>query len=431
MEAYEPFISLGLALVAGLLIGLEREQSAPDEEKQPSSFIGGVRTHPLFALLGALSMLLARQIGIGVSLLVLFGILAFLVVAYLDDVKRGIDRGLTSEAAFLLSFLLGALSLSERVFSTFKEKVIVVASVAVVATLLLSSKSFLHTFVQKTSKEDVIATVKFLIVAVVVLPLLPNETFGPLDVLNPFKIGLMVVLIAGISFVGYISIRLLGARRGIGLTGLVGGLASSTAVTLSFSDRAKKVPALAGSCALAVVLASSIMFGRVLIEVGVVNPALLQDLAIPTGAMTLTGLLASAFFFFRSRRQSKDGTEVRFSNPFELSSAIKFAFLFAVVLLISKAATTYFGSSVIYLTGLLAGLTDVDPITLSMAGLAGDQVTFEVASTTIFLGMASNTLSKAGMAILIGGWAFGRSVLLAFLAILASGAAGVAVVWFW
>jgi uncharacterized membrane protein (DUF4010 family) len=430
MDAYEPFASLGLALAAGLLIGLEREQSAPEPtEKSGGSFLGGVRTHPLFSLLGALSVLLSRQFGVWP---VLFGGVAtvgFLVVSYADDVKRGNDRGLTSEAAFLLSFWLGALSLTEGILPQ-REKIFVVASLSVVVTLLLSGKDWLHTFVQKTSKEDVFATLKFLIVAVVVLPLLPNESFGPLLVLNPFKIGMMVVLIAGISFVGYLSIRLLGARRGIGLTGLVGGLVSSTAVTLSFSDRAKKEPSLLLSCALAVLLASSIMFGRVLAEVAVVNQALLQTLLVPMGMMGAGGVLASLWVAWKAKKESKGEAEnVKLENPFELSSALKFALLFAGVLLVSKAATTYFGTGATYLAGLLAGLTDVDAITLSMANLAKDQLSPQVASTTIVLAVLSNTLVKGSLAISIGGWSFGRYIATGYAVALAFGGVGLGVVW--
>ena len=431
MTEYEPFLSLGLALSAGLLIGLEREQSAPiDEEKPEGGFLGGARTYPIFALVGACTMLLARQAGLAVVVFGFLATLAFLVISYSHDVRTGGDRGLTSEASLLLCFLLGALALTEGVLEPIRQKVFVVASLAVVSTLLLSIKPTLHSFVRKASKEDVFATLKFLVVGVVMLPLLPDRTYGPLEVINPYNLGLMVVLIAGISFVGYVAIRILGPGRGIGLTGLVGGLVSSTAVTLSFSGRARQEPRLAASCALAVVLASSIMFGRVLLEVAVVNSALVADLAVPMVAMTLAGAAASFWFYRHSKSHEKAAANVSFSNPFELSSALKFAVLFAVVLLAAKAATTYLGTGATYLTGLLAGATDVDAITLSMANLARrGEIGDEVAVTTILIGAASNTAVKAGLATMAGGWAFSKRIVTAFAAILVTGAVGLAVVW--
>lgn len=423
MEAYEPYLSLGLALVAGALLGLEREQSAPERNGQQRENIGGIRTYPLFALLGGVSSLLAREYGGWILAVTLIGVIAFLVVGYVHDLKTADDRGLTSEGAFLLAFGLGALALTSEVIKPVSTKVIVVASLAVVATVFLSMKTTLHRFVSKTSKEDVYATLKFLLVAVVVLPLLPNQRYGPLDVLNPFQIGMMVVLIAGISFVGYLAVRLMGPQRGLAITGLVGGLASSTAVTLTFAGRAKQTPELRLPLALGVVLASTLMFARILIEVWIVNRTLLANLWPVMSAMCLSGLAYAGFLFFRSR-QKTEGGDVKLHNPFELTSAIKFALIFAAVLLASKAAITYFGHGAIYLTGVLAGLTDVDAITLSMAKLAADGgVSMDVATTTIVLGAAANTAVKAGMSAFIGGWAFGRAILIGFALMLAVGLA--------
>jgi len=428
MESLEPFVSLGIALAAGLLIGMERQQSAPTD--QDGSFLGGARTHPLFALVGACSMLLARQVGVAVVILGFLSVSAFLVVAYVDDVRRGRDRGLTSEAAFLMSYSLGALALTQGVIEPVDRRVIVVAALAVATSLLLSIKLSLHSLLQKASKEDVFATLKFLVVAVVVLPLLPNRNMGPMEVINPYKMGLMVVLIAGISFLGYFAIRILGARRGLGLTGLIGGLVSSTAVTLTFSGRAKTETSLHASFALAVVLASTIMFCRVLLTVFIVNADLLGRLAIPMGAMAFGGLLSSAVLYRRSRKgEAGNSGDVQFSNPFELSSAVKFAGLFTLILLASKAATTYFGTGAIYLTGLLAGTTDVDAITLSMARLAKDNLSPEVAVTTILIGVGSNTIVKGSMATIVGGWQYGKNIAAAFGTSMVFGAIGVAVMW--
>jgi uncharacterized membrane protein (DUF4010 family) len=430
MGPYEPFASLGLAAAAGLLIGLERERSRASEASA-EAFLGGARTHPLLALGGGVATLAAREVGV-VALAVPFGALVlFLGLNYAGEVRRDRHRGLTSEAAFLLSFLLGVLALTERVIPSLTHKTFAVASVAVVATFLLSAKPRLHPLVRKVSTEDVTATLEFLIVAVVVLPLLPDRTFGPFDVLNPFQIGVLMVLISALSFAGYVAIRLLGARRGLGVTGLVGGLVSSTAVTLSMAGRARERPEIADSAALAVMLASTVMFARVLVIVAVVNPGLRGPVALPMLAGVAAGLVASLVLWLRSGRATTAREEaVALANPFELGAALKFALLFAAILLGSKAATVHLGTAGTYAAGLLAGSTDVDAISLSVAKLAADGgLAPDVAATTIFLGTASNTLVKGVMGAVVGGWPFGRRVLGAQLAVLAAGAAGAAAAW--
>lgn len=431
MTQYEPFLSLLLALFAGLLIGMEREQSASADPAGATDILGGARTHPLVAIVGACAMLLTRQTGPAILLVVLGGFLALLALSYAHDLRTTGSRGLTSEVAILLTLLLGALSAAGESMLPVRQKVVVVSSVSVVATLLLSVKPTLHALVRKATKEDIFATLKFLLVALVVLPQLPNETMGPLAVLNPYKIGLMVVLIAGISFTGYVAIRALGTHQGLGLTGILGGLASSTAVTLSLSGRAKEEPRLVDSFAMAIVLASSIMFLRVLATVAILAPALVPSLAIPLGAMAGGGFAASALLWRHSKKTAASGAgEIQFKNPFELATAIKFAAFFALVLLAAKAATTYFGTGATYLTGVLAGTTDVDAITLSMTRLAQTgSIGIPVAITTILLGVASNTLVKAGMSAVAGGWAFGRRIVLIFSGLLVVGALGLVLVW--
>jgi len=430
MESYEPFASLGVAAAAGLLIGLERERSKPPEESG-LAFLGGARTHPLLALGGGVATLAAREVGVVAIAAPFAALVLFLGLNYAGEVRRDKHRGITSESAFLLSFLLGMLALTGGVFPSTAQKLFTVAAVAVVATFLLSAKPMLHPLVKRVSTGDVTGTLEFLIVAVVVLPLLPNRTYGPLDVLNPFQIGVLMVLISALSFAAYAAIRLLGARRGLGVTGLVGGLVSSTAVTLSMAGRARERPEIADSAALAVMLASTVMFGRVLVIVAVVNPGLRGDVAFPMLAGIAGGLVATLVLWLRSGRAlTKSEEGIAFSNPFELGAALQFALLFAVILLGAKAATVYLGTAGTYAAGLLAGSSDVDAITLSMAKLAADGgVSRDVAATTIFLGTASNTLVKGVMGAVVGGWPFGRRVLGAQLAVLVAGAAGAAAAW--
>jgi len=429
VDPYEPFASLGLAATAGLLIGLERERSKPSDESR-LSFLGGARTHPLLALVGGASMLAARELGV-MAVIIPFGALVVLLAPnYAGEVWRDVHRGITSEAAFLLSFLLGVLALTHEVLDP-KQKIFAVSSIAVVATFLLSAKPMLHPLARRISTEDGAGTLKFLIVAVVVLPLLPDRVYGPLDVLNPFQIGVLMVLISGLSFAGYAAIRLFGPRRGLGLTGIMGGLVSSTAVTLSMARRARERPELAESAAFAVVLASTVMFVRVFVIVAVVNPALRNEVAYPMGLATAGGLAACLALWLRSGRARPGAQEIAFSNPFDLGAALEFALLFAVILLGSKAASTYLGTAGTYAAGIVAGSTDVDAITLSMAKLASDggALSHRIAATTIFFGTVSNTIVKGIMATVAGGWQFGRRVVGAQLALVVAGTAGAAIAW--
>jgi uncharacterized membrane protein (DUF4010 family) len=428
MTTQDAFASLGLATAAGLLIGLERERSAP-RDRRVESFLGGARTHPLVALVGGLSALAARELGVAALVVPFAGLVVLVLLDYAGEVYRDRDRGLTSEAAFILTFLLGVLSLSERALSPLSTRALVILAVAVVTAFLLSAKPAIHPLVSRISAQDLASALGLLVLAVVVLPILPDRAYGPYDALNPFQIGVLIVLISAISFAGYAGVRVLGPRRGLGLTGLLGGLASSTAVTLAMSSRAREKPAIADSAALAVMLASTMMFVRVLVVVGLVSPSLLGWLAYPMVAAAAAGAGTSLVFWRRSRTTGAGSGVVAFSNPFEIAPALRFAAVFAVVLVGAKAATVHLGEAGAYVAGVVAGSTDVDAITLSMARLSGRELPPQVAATAIFLGTASNTVVKGVMSLVVGGWPFGRRILGAQLATLAVGAAGLALTW--
>lgn len=292
MTLSEIYGSLGLALGVGLLIGLQREQSGagdPEEQDEPSK-LGGIRTFPLYSLGGAMAGLLGGVLGPWVVLAGMAGFFVPILLAYADDLRAGRDRGLTTEAAFLVTYLIGALSATPGVLVDPEDRALVVASLGVAVTALLALKRPLHDLAERVSSDDLFATIKFAVVALILLPVLPNETFGPLAVLNPRKIGWMIVLIAGVSFTGYLAIRLLGPGKGLGITGLLGGLVSSTAVTLAFSGRSRAEPGLARACALGVILANTIMPIRVIVNVSIVNPKMVGSVAVAMGAVAVAGL---------------------------------------------------------------------------------------------------------------------------------------------
>jgi uncharacterized membrane protein (DUF4010 family) len=415
-----------VALGVGFLIGLQREQSAAAEREIDRSLLGGVRTYPLVALVGALCVLLAARFG---AWTVGAGFISFMIpvgLAYADDLRHNRDRGITSEVALVLTFLLGCLTTADGVAGSPKERLLLCAAMAVAVTALLSYKDPLHALAARVSRDDLYSTVKFGILALVVLPLLPDKGYGPYQALNPAKIGLVVVLIAAISFCGYIAVRLLGPGKGLGVTGLLGGLASSTAVALSFSGRAKREPKAAKACALGVILASTVMGLRVLVLVAIINRDLLLSVAWPMGALTLAGALAAAILYISGRKEDLESEDVRFSNPFEIGSALKFGLIFAVVLVASKAATRTWGAQGSYLAALLAGAADVDAVTISLSRMAPSPLVPQKAALAVFVAAASNTLVKAGIAVVVGGWSFGWRVMAAFLGMVAAGIAAAA-----
>jgi uncharacterized membrane protein (DUF4010 family) len=380
----------GMALLMGLLIGLEREHSQREEE----SLFAGVRTFPLITLAGFLSGLLARAGSVWVLPVALTGVCALAVAAYVVT-ARGTHKGATTEFVAILAFILGAL--------TAFDYLIPAATFAVVTTLILSMKAPLHQLAAKIQKDEIYAILKFGIVTVIVLPLLPDRPFGPFAVLNPRLVWWLVVLISAVSMVGYVMMRFWGARRGIAVTGFLGGLASSTAATFGLSRQAREAEtAVARYFALGIVIASTIMFARVWFLTFVIDPPLAWALALPIAVPTIAGVGVGLVLWKRRIGQAEARLQVK--NPMELGRAVQFALLFAVVLFVSKAAHHYFGSAGVYAASALAGLADVDAITVSMARLAHDGVlVHSTANASILLASAINTLVKGGIAAVIGG----------------------------
>jgi uncharacterized membrane protein (DUF4010 family) len=430
VESWEPYVSYALALFSGLLIGLEREHSRSeltDPGEKSGGFVAGVRTTPLFSLSACVAGSLAPTMGPWPFLILLAGALGLAVVSYARGLALG-HTGLTSIGAFIVAVMLGGLSGSTAIFASVSHKAVAVAALSVVATLLLSVKPILHEFSSRISRDDVIATLKFLMVAVVVLPLLPDAPHGPWGVLNPFKIGLMVALLAGVSFVGYAASRILGRGRGLLWTGAIGGLVSSTAVTLSAARQTKATPDLADFSAISVMVASSVMAVRVLIVASVTFPAMTGRLVMPMAGMALGGVGYAAYLWWRSKTARPKGQEAPLTNPFELSATLQMAALLVGVLLFSKWATHEFGQGAAYVTALFAGLADVDAITLSMARLAQTQeLALTTAVASIFIAVASNTIVKGSMSAVLGNRALASRVGFGFALMMAAGGTGLAV----
>lgn len=389
---HDQLLNLATALGVGLLIGTERGWSARATED--ARLIAGIRTFGLAGLLGGLAALLGQQLGLlawGASL-VIFGLLV--IARYLGEQRKVGDLSLTSEFALLSTFLLGGLAMNDQRT--------LAAGCAVVIALLLSLKEPLHQGLRRLSADELSGALKLLFISVVLLPVLPNQGFGPWEAFNPYATWWMVVLIAGIGFAAYIAIRLIGARYGLLVTALLGGLVSSTAMTITLArlHDGKRLQALLSASLLAT---SALMFPRILLAVGLLNPALLGQLSWPLGTAALVYALGALLLFRQAGNELENNAEPPLKNPFELGPALRFAALLVVILFLVEAARRGFGDVGVYLVSLLSGLTDVDAITLTLARNARHELAAEVAVQGIFLAALSNSLVKGGLIALIGG----------------------------
>jgi uncharacterized membrane protein (DUF4010 family) len=404
--------NLGVALALGLLIGVERGwhlRKVPEGGR-----VAGMRTFGLIGLLGGLSALIGEQLGGWFATGALVAVAAGLMLPHWQAVKAERDVGMTTEVAALVTFCLGALAVEGHLA--------IAAAVAVVATLLLGLKPTLHRWLERVEERELLAALQLLLISVVVLPVLPDEGFGPYDALNPYQIWWMVVLIAGLSFAGYVAVKIAGTQRGIVLTGIFGGLASSTAVTLTFSRFGQKHRDLHGPLATGVILSWTVMYARMAVLVAVTAPSLLPQLIPPLGLMAIVGLVAG--WLLLRRANAAELPEHELTNPFEFGMALRFGALLAVVILVSHALKDWLGDAGLLVVAFVSGLADVDAITLTVGKLAGASMAPAVALGALLLAAVANTLVKCAMVVGIAGGAMGRWVVAVVAAMLAAGALG-------
>jgi uncharacterized membrane protein (DUF4010 family) len=403
-----------MAVALGLMMGLERERSGfersqeeqgellrrreSDRAEAPHGSLGA-RTFALLTLLGWVSVKVG---GDGPAMPIAVLALAALMIGLYYHESSGSDRGLTTEIAALAAPLLGMLLTRDALLAV---------AIAVIVTLLLLSKPWFRAWIPKLHREDLTAAMQLLIVFAILLPLLPIRTLDPWGVLSPRKVGWMVALIASVDFLGYALNRVLGSRRGTLMTGLVGGLVSSTVVTLTMSRRAREDSALQGPGQVAVMLACSVMGLRVAILAGVIGgAALARPLLLPMAAMILV-LLGCSGWIYRSAGMQVSGEEMPVKNPFHLKRAAAWGLALATVLLASAAARAWFGDRGLLVAAGFSGLADVDPITLAVSSqVRGVGLPATTATLAIILAIAANTLAKAGFAWISGGRAFGQKL---------------------
>ncbi|MEQ1503221.1 MAG: DUF4010 domain-containing protein [Myxococcota bacterium] len=406
--------SFATAVFIGALVGVDRERRSTDQV-----VFGGLRTFVLIALAGACAAWLGATLGAPAALvgIGLVGLTALLAVAYVAAGAAGV--GLTSEVAAIVVYLLGAACVAGQ------SSIAVVLGVTVSG--LLAFKQPLHAWVRKLDQDDVGAALKLLFATFIVLPLLPDTPIDPWGAIVPYRVWWLVVLISGLSMLGYVAVRVVGERRGMLLTGLFGGLVSSTAVTMAAARRSVEPGASSAALAMSVLAAWAVMFVRVIVEVAVVNPAVVGAIAWPMGAMAVIAAIAAAWCGFRA----PDGeTGLALRNPFSLWEASKFAALYTAVRLAVELGRQYLDDDVLYGLAALAGTTDVDAITLSMADLAGKDLAVGAALGAIVIAAAVNTAVKFGMVVGFGAPSLARPIGWATVAIgVAGGVAAVASLW--
>tara|TARA_B100001939_G_scaffold337186_2_gene341165 strand:- start:12050 stop:13306 length:1257 start_codon:yes stop_codon:yes gene_type:complete len=391
---------LGIALAIGLLIGLERGWS--DRNEDEGRRIAGVRTFGLIGLLGGIVAYLAQPGNVWILGVAFLGLAVVLTAAYLMRLRVQEDIGITSLIAALLTFCLGALAVAGHIYVTI--------SAAVVISLLLGIKSQLHDLVHRLERVELYATLKLLLISVVLIPLLPNRGYGPWQMINPFEIWWMVVLVAGISYVGYFAMKIGGPRYGILATGIFGGLASSTAVTLTLSRMARENTRYQNTLAAGILAACGTMYPRVLLVSALINPAVALRLAAPLLVTAVLTYGTALVLWQKHSSKSVEEGDLLVKNPFQLSMALQFGLLLAIIMLLSKLLQVYLGEAGVYLLSAFSGLTDVDAITLSMARMSGTDLTIAVASLAIFIAAATNSLVKGGLALGVGRKDFGLKV---------------------
>jgi uncharacterized membrane protein (DUF4010 family) len=397
----EIFERLGVSVLLGLLVGLQRQHADPS--------IAGLRTFALITVLGTICGIQSTTLGPWLAAAGFVGVITLIVVANALRLRvNANDAGITTESAILVMYAVGVL----LGVAPPENEIVAVACGGGVA-VLLQFKPQLHSFVRQLSDTDLVAIMKFVLIAFIIYPLLPDAAYGPFEVLNPRAIWLMVVLIVGISLGGYIVSRFVGREAGIVAGGVLGGIISSTATTVSYSRRAGKQPASAALAATIITVASVIVFVRVLTEIYVVAPQFLPSAAPPI--LTLMLVLSGLAFLLWSRTRRELGEPLVVEAPVELRSAIFFGVLYAVVLVGVSAGKAFLSDQWLFLVAAVSGLTDMDAITLSVARLVDvGRLEHRVGWQLIVTGSLANLLFKTGVIAALAGQELLRPIALTF-----------------
>jgi uncharacterized membrane protein (DUF4010 family) len=412
--------SLVVGVSVGALIGLIRQWSDAHIE-EPAESSAGLRTFSLWSLVGFLSAYVHdvhAPFFFPVSFAT-FGVFLIAANSLDKDTHRGL--GLTSYSAAILTFLVGAL--------IFWQQFQAALAIAVTIGILLASKPFIHNWTSKLTNEDILSLLQFLAVTGLILPLVPNRGFGLLDAFNPYKIWLMVVLISGLGFVGYVAVRLLGTRAGITVTGLAGGLASSTATTLALTRNSRDTPGISQTLAFGIIIANTVMIGRVAVIILALNQQLFREILIPMVVMALPTTAMLIWRILPSRKKQEEVDLPKLTNPLSMKLAIKFALLYGIVVFLIKAVGEWGGGAGFYPVAFLSGLTDMDAIALTLTNEQSEgSLTLIRAARGILIGAIANTIFKTGFAIWLGNPNLRKPLLIGMIPMIIAGLAGLALI---
>lgn len=393
--AYDEILKrLAVSLAIGLLVGLERGWRTRDEEDHQRA--AGFRTFALSGLLGGVTGAVSLQAG-GLLIGLVFVVYAAAFAAFhWLEAKAEQNMSVTSVVAGMLTFLLGAMAVTGEL--------LVAIACAVAMTVLLALRDQLHRWVASLTWPEIRAVLTLLAMSFLLLPVLPNRTIDPWSAVNPYEIWLLAIMIAAISFAGYVAVRMFGDRLGVVMAALAGGLASSTATTLAFARLGREHPASARLLSAGILIAGAVMMIRVGFVASALNSALLVPLLPPLAVSAVVLMIGSATLLLRNTEQERP--DLRIENPLALGTALKLAAFIAGVMLAAELLRRMFGSAGVLIVAGLSGVADVDAVTISMARPAGQGIEPTVAVRGILLAVAVNTGAKGALA----AWAGGRTV---------------------
>lgn len=391
METVEAFQRLAVALAIGLLVGIERGWQ--ERDVRAGGRTAGVRTYALIGLLGGLGGYLQPMTGSAFPIALLLMTGAVFALFKRQEAAEDEDYSVTGIIAALVVFALGALAvLGDQA---------VAAAAGVVTAALLAARTRLHGFLRRLTWVELRSALVLLAMTLVALPLLPDRTVDPWDALNPYSLWLMTVMIAALSYVGYIAMRVAGPGRGILFAGAAGGLVSSTALTVSFANFANEVPENSRHLAAGAIVAGALSIGRVLVVASLLAPPLATTLAVPLVPALLTMLAAA--FVARRGDGGQEAPELKLKNPFELRVVLQFGALLGLIVWISKLLVDYAGPAMLYVAAAISGLMDLDAITLSTARLAAGGLSPVTALNAILIAVAVNLVTKVALAFSVSG----------------------------
>lgn len=406
-------LNLSASLAAGVVIGIERGWS--QRQREDGARVAGLRTFSLVGLLGGVLGLLADPLGGWLLPAAMLGLCLLLAVTCWEAARRTGDLSITTAVALLLTLLLGAAAM--------RGHVAIALGTAVVAAVLLDLKSTLHRWLRLIEQRELAAALQMLVLSVVILPNLPNTGFGPYHALNPYQLWWAVVLIAGISLAGHFAMRITGYERGLFLTGVLGGLASSTAATLSLARLSAKQPGLTKMAGAGALAACGIMYFRMFILLAAIAPDLLKTFGVSLVASGIVLLAIGVWHWRRALKQPQAAGEGAPLEPFDLSTALVFGAFLAVMAVAVPAAKVWLGAGGVFAVSALSGLLDVDAIVISIGRIhSAGTIAADVALIALSLAILSNMVTKVGIAFVVGGRAIGKPILLGYVIALLAGA---------